>query len=150
MGTRSRLRRRIDEDSVADLWVELMTRLDYRVFYAHGDDFGGSIVSRIAGRHPESILGLHVSEWLEPPAAAQHDLTSAERKYLLQYLLRLRDWREAERAYGTIAPPGPAASGWSASTWTFAPTSGESAAGTSWRSRIRTDSSMSCGASSSS
>jgi pimeloyl-ACP methyl ester carboxylesterase len=96
------LDRRIDEDVVADLWVELMRRLGYASFYAHGDDFGGSIASRIAWRHPEAVAALHITECLSPKEDGLH-LRPAERRHL-EAVAR---WREDERAYGAIAATRP-------------------------------------------
>jgi pimeloyl-ACP methyl ester carboxylesterase len=92
-----------DDDAVADLFVALMREhLGYDAFLVHGDDFGGSIASRIAWRHAAAVAALHVAEWLEPDcdvAAA----TAAERRYLDA----LADWRGRERAYGAIAATRP-------------------------------------------
>ena len=63
---------------------------------AHGDDFGGSVVSRLALQRPEQVAALHVSEWLEDLQAA--DLTSAEQAYVDE----LNRWRENERGYGHV------------------------------------------------
>lgn len=97
------LDRYIDEDVVADLWLELMQRLGYHRFYAHGDDFGGRIVSRIAWRHPAAVAGLHVTECLGPDRASLPDLAPVE----LEYLESLERWRGHERAYGAVAATRP-------------------------------------------
>jgi pimeloyl-ACP methyl ester carboxylesterase len=90
------------DDDVADLFARLMTdHLGYGRFLVHGDDFGGSIASRMAWRHPSLVAALHVTEWLDPPrpddATAQED----------RYLDALAEWRLAERAYGQIAATRP-------------------------------------------
>jgi pimeloyl-ACP methyl ester carboxylesterase len=65
-------------------------------YAAHGDDFGGSIVSRLAIQRPDQVAALHVCEWLEDLRA--HDLTPAERAYVDG----VNRWREDERGYGHV------------------------------------------------
>jgi epoxide hydrolase len=96
------LEKRIDEDVIADLWAELMRTLDYPRFYAHGDDFGGRIASRIAWRHPDAVAGLHISEPLSPERSVRNP-SPVERNYLES----LGRWREQERSYGAIAATRP-------------------------------------------
>lgn len=92
------------DDAAADLFARLMTEhLGYESFLIHGDDFGGSIASRIAWRHPAQVQGLHVAEWLDPAHPDDSELTVDERRYLDQ----LSGWRHAERAYGAIAATRP-------------------------------------------
>jgi pimeloyl-ACP methyl ester carboxylesterase len=85
-----------DDDRVADLFVGVMAALGHDRFLAHGDDFGGSVVSRIGLRHPDAVVGLHVLEWLEPqpepPASADEQA----------YLDGVAAWEAAERAYGHV------------------------------------------------
>lgn len=91
-----------DDDAVAGLFVRLMREhLGYPTFLAHGDDFGGSVASRIAWRHPDAVVALHVSEWLEPGDA--EPATAGERAYLESFAA----WRERERAYGAVAATRP-------------------------------------------
>ena len=47
--------------TVADMWSELMRRLGYDRFGAHGSDIGGGVTSRIGQQHPEAVVGLHLS-----------------------------------------------------------------------------------------
>lgn len=65
-------------------------------FAAHGDDFGGSILSRLALQRPGAVAALHVGEWLEDLGAP--DQSAAEREYV-EGILR---WREDERGYGHV------------------------------------------------
>jgi pimeloyl-ACP methyl ester carboxylesterase len=95
-------RRASDDDVVADLFVRLMREhLGYPAFLVHGDDFGGSIASRMAWRHPDAVVALHVSEWLEPEDV--ETATAEERAYVGS----LARWRERERAYGAVASTRP-------------------------------------------
>jgi pimeloyl-ACP methyl ester carboxylesterase len=65
-------------------------------YLAHGDDFGGSVLSRLALQRPEQVAALHVSEWLEDLHA--QDLTAAEQAYVDG----VNRWREEERGYGHV------------------------------------------------
>src|SRR4051812_24126588 len=65
-------------------------------YAAHGDDFGGSVLSRLALQRPEQVAALHVGEWLEDLDAP--DLTPAERAYVDG----VNRWREDERGYGHV------------------------------------------------
>jgi epoxide hydrolase len=65
-------------------------------YAAHGDDFGGSVLSRVALQRPEQVAALHVCEWLEDLQA--DDLTPAERAYVDG----VNRWREEERGYGHV------------------------------------------------
>jgi pimeloyl-ACP methyl ester carboxylesterase len=67
-----------------------------RRYAAHGDDFGGSVLSRLALQHPERVAALHVCEWLEDLCA--RDLSPAERAYIDG----VNRWREDERGYGHV------------------------------------------------
>jgi len=65
-------------------------------YAAHGDDFGGSVLSRLAIQRPDQVAALHVCEWLEHLDAP--DLTPAER----EYVAGVNRWREDERGYGHV------------------------------------------------
>src|SRR5262245_21410047 len=65
-------------------------------YAAHGDDFGGSVLSRVALQRPDQVAALHVGEWLEELNAPA--LSSAERAYVDG----INRWREEERGYGHV------------------------------------------------
>ena len=65
-------------------------------YAAHGDDFGGSVLSRVALQRPDQVAALHIGEWLEDLDAP--DLTPAER----DYVDGVNRWRERERGYGHV------------------------------------------------
>ena len=65
-------------------------------YAAHGDDFGGSVLSRLALQRPEQVAALHVCEWLEDLGAGE--LSSAERAYVDG----VHRWSEDERGYGHV------------------------------------------------
>lgn len=45
----------------ADAYAELMTRLGYERFAAHGSDIGSGVVGRLAATRPERVIGTHVA-----------------------------------------------------------------------------------------
>jgi pimeloyl-ACP methyl ester carboxylesterase len=68
---------------IADAWAELMARLGYRRFAAQGHDWGTSVTTAIAQRHPERVFGIHLMPPLVAPDPATFgDLTAAERSAL--------------------------------------------------------------------
>lgn len=44
----------------AEAYAEIMTRLGYERFAAHGTDIGSGISGRLAARYPERVIGTHV------------------------------------------------------------------------------------------
>jgi epoxide hydrolase len=67
---------------IADAWCELMTALGHRRFVAAGSDWGTSISTSIARRHPDRLLGLHLVPPLAPAGPGPH--TEAERSALAE------------------------------------------------------------------
>ncbi|UES59955.1 alpha/beta fold hydrolase (plasmid) [Roseibium aggregatum] len=66
---------------IAAAWVELMGRLGYGKFVAHGGDWGGVVTTVLGGRFPEHVIGIH-TVLAQPPAGLTMDgLTAAERKW---------------------------------------------------------------------
>jgi pimeloyl-ACP methyl ester carboxylesterase len=62
---------------IADAWAALMTRLGYDRFAAHGGDRGAIVTSKLGERHPDRLLGIHLTMPLARPApedAADRDL----------------------------------------------------------------------------
>jgi pimeloyl-ACP methyl ester carboxylesterase len=57
------------EGSVADLWCRLMRDgLGYQRFGAHGSDIGSGVTIELGRRHPEHLMGIHLSAfYLDPP-----------------------------------------------------------------------------------
>jgi pimeloyl-ACP methyl ester carboxylesterase len=68
-------------EKIAAAWVELMGRLGYREFVAHGGDWGGPITTILGGRFPEHVLGIHTTTAQAPPGLTTDGLTAAERKW---------------------------------------------------------------------
>ncbi|WP_028937754.1 epoxide hydrolase family protein [Pseudonocardia spinosispora] len=68
-------------EKIAAAWVELMGRLGYRRFVAHGGDWGGVITTVLGGRFPEHLLGIHTTVAEAPPGLSTDGLTSVERRW---------------------------------------------------------------------
>ncbi|MEV8447166.1 epoxide hydrolase family protein [Streptomyces parvus] len=66
-------------ERVAAAWVELMGRLGYGRFLAHGGDWGGNITTVLGGRFPDRVLGVHSTFAEAPPGLTTDGLTEAER-----------------------------------------------------------------------
>jgi pimeloyl-ACP methyl ester carboxylesterase len=68
-------------EKIAAAWVELMGRLGYRRFVAHGGDWGGVITTILGGRFPQHVLGIHTTVAQALPGLATDGLTPAERRW---------------------------------------------------------------------
>ncbi|MFE5569069.1 epoxide hydrolase family protein [Amycolatopsis japonica] len=68
-------------EKIAAAWVELMGRLGYDRFAAHGGDWGGNITTVLGGRFPEHVLGIHTTFAEGPPGLTTEGLTPAERDW---------------------------------------------------------------------
>ena len=68
-------------EKIAAAWVELMRRLGYSKFAAHGGDWGGVITTVLAGRFPAHVLGIHTTLAQAPPGLTTDGLTATERKW---------------------------------------------------------------------
>ena len=63
---------------IADAWAGLMSDLGYDAFLAHGGDWGATVATELALRHPDRLSGLHltmpiVAPTAEESAAAERD-----------------------------------------------------------------------------
>ena len=68
-------------EKIAAAWVELMGRLGYSKFAAHGGDWGGVITTVLGGRFPAHVLGIHTTFAEAPPGLTTDGLTAAEREW---------------------------------------------------------------------
>lgn len=87
---------------VADMWVELMERLDYARFGAQGGDWGSWISAALAQQHPQSVLGLHLnylSTRFRPGLGSADTPLNADE---LGYLDRVANWADHEGGYIAI------------------------------------------------
>jgi len=82
-------------EKIAATWVELMERLNYNKFAAHGGDWGGVITTIMAGRFPDHVLGIHSTLAQAPPGLTTEGLTPTER----QWTENTRDFWRYRAAY---------------------------------------------------
>lgn len=68
-------------EKIAAAWVELMGRLGYQRFLAHGGDWGGVITTILGGLFPEQVLGIHTLTPQAPPGLSSDNLTASEREW---------------------------------------------------------------------
>ncbi|MGW8378337.1 epoxide hydrolase [Streptomyces sp. ODS28] len=68
-------------EKTAAAWVELMGRLGYDRFAAHGGDWGGNITTVLGGRFPAHVLGIHTTFAEGPPGLTTDGLTAEERRW---------------------------------------------------------------------
>jgi len=68
-------------EKIAAAWVELMGRLGYDRFLAHGGDWGGVITTILGGRFPAHVLGIHSTLAQAPPGLPLDGLTASERQW---------------------------------------------------------------------
>ncbi|QII04654.1 epoxide hydrolase 1 [Rhodococcoides fascians A25f] len=68
-------------EKIASAWVELMHRLGYDRFLAHGGDWGGVITTILGGRFPEHVIGIHTTLAQPPPGMPTEALTPDERRW---------------------------------------------------------------------
>ncbi|MFJ2666693.1 epoxide hydrolase family protein [Nocardia fluminea] len=68
-------------ERIAAAWVELMKRLGYDRFSAHGGDWGGNITTVLGGRFPAHLLGIHSTFAEGPPGLTTDGLTETERAW---------------------------------------------------------------------
>ncbi|MFF3031290.1 epoxide hydrolase [Streptomyces rubiginosohelvolus] len=66
-------------EKIAAAWVELMGRLGYGRFLAHGGDWGGNITTVLGGRFPDRVIGVHSTFAEAPPGLTTDGLTETER-----------------------------------------------------------------------
>jgi pimeloyl-ACP methyl ester carboxylesterase len=69
-------------EKIAAAWVELMGRLGYSKFVAHGGDWGGNITTVLGGRFPAHVLGIHTTFAEGPPGLTTDGLTAVERRWI--------------------------------------------------------------------
>lgn len=68
-------------EKIAAAWVQLMEKLGYPKFLAHGGDWGGVITTILGGRFPEHVLGIHTTTAQSPPGLTTDGLTATERAW---------------------------------------------------------------------
>ncbi|MBO0607576.1 epoxide hydrolase family protein [Myceligenerans salitolerans] len=94
---------------IAAAWVELMERLGYGRFVAHGGDWGGVVTTVLGGRFPEHVLGIHTTLAQAPPGLSTDGLTETERRWAAE----TRDFWRWRAAYAKQQATGPQTIGYS-------------------------------------
>jgi pimeloyl-ACP methyl ester carboxylesterase len=85
-----------DPWSTPALWQRLMADvLGYARYGAHGGDLGAGVATRLAARHPEAVVGLHLTSVAHPGLGDDARLSDAERAYVEH----LAEWDRGEGAY---------------------------------------------------
>ncbi|MET8154584.1 epoxide hydrolase family protein [Actinoplanes sp. NPDC049668] len=84
-------------ERIADAWAALMAGLGYSRYGAAGTDWGTSVSSALAARHPGQVAGVHLVPPLAGPAG-DDELTDPERRALSE----LRKRGRHGSAYGEI------------------------------------------------
>jgi pimeloyl-ACP methyl ester carboxylesterase len=85
---------------IGDIWHKLMTEvLGYERYAAHGGDWGGTVTEQLARSHPQSVVGVHLTDvpfWhlFQKP----HDPSRNEESFFA----RNDKWIMAEGAYAMI------------------------------------------------
>lgn len=85
--------------SIADRWRRVMSGLGYDSFFASGGDIGARVTAWLAVRHPDAVLGAHIStNAISPtytPGVHDRALTDEEQRWL--HLMAA--WSVTEGAY---------------------------------------------------
>jgi pimeloyl-ACP methyl ester carboxylesterase len=87
-----------DVARIARAYAELMARLGYDRYGAHGGDWGARIVSELARLDQRHVAGIHMHGFVAFPAGDPGELTAAEQ----QRLGRLRNWQAERGGYAAI------------------------------------------------
>ena len=71
--------------AVADIWVDLMSRIGYDQFLYHGGDWGAAVGGQLALRHPNRIGRIHLTaSALAPGGGAARPHTEQERRFFVE------------------------------------------------------------------
>ncbi len=93
------LKNNVDYGFVAEIWHKLMLELGYQNYGLQGGDLGAGISIRLAQKHPENIIGLHlnyISDSYKPYSEDEKD------NEIKAYQAYLKNWNEKEGAYAII------------------------------------------------
>jgi len=69
-----------DVARIADAWTELMSRLGYDRWVAHGGDWGAVVATALGAKRPDGLLGIHLSTPYAVPEPIPAELTPDERR----------------------------------------------------------------------
>jgi pimeloyl-ACP methyl ester carboxylesterase len=87
-----------DVARIARAYAQLMARLGYGRYGAHGGDWGARIVSELARLDEQHVSGIHMHGFVAFPAGDPGELTATEQQRLGQ----LRSWQAERGGYAAI------------------------------------------------
>jgi pimeloyl-ACP methyl ester carboxylesterase len=93
--------RGMNSERVAQIFAKLITDvLGYERFAAHGGDIGSGVTEEIAKGHPDSLVGIHLTDipYTHLFTVSQEDLSEAEQGYIQ----RGYQWGMEEGAYASL------------------------------------------------
>lgn len=96
-------------EKISATWVELMDRLGYPRFVAHGGDWGGVITTILGGRFPKQVIGIHTTVAQPPPGLSIDRLSAAERRWVEES----QDFWKHHAAYAKVQAAQPQTIGYS-------------------------------------
>lgn len=82
-------------DRIADAWHELMARLGYASYFAHGGDWGAFVTTSLAIRHPVHVAGIHLTCAVVTGSGEDESATDEERAAVA----RIREHRRRGSGY---------------------------------------------------
>jgi pimeloyl-ACP methyl ester carboxylesterase len=85
----------------ANLWHKLMMKLGYHKYGLQGGDIGAGISIKIAQKHPEHIIGLHLNYISDSykPYLKENENTDTN---IIKFQKHVNQWNEQEAAYAAI------------------------------------------------
>ena len=84
---------------IADAWAGLMSELGYDAFLAHGGDWGATVATEMALRHPDRLTGLHLTMPIVAPTAEESAAATPDEQ---AGLARERAYRRGGFGYAQI------------------------------------------------
>lgn len=90
-----------DRYRIARAWAELMRRLGYDRYGAHGMDWGSMISPEVSRCDPEHVLGVHVTEIFSFPSGDPAEMAALSSKEQEQWQA-FQEWVEKKGAYATV------------------------------------------------
>lgn len=96
-------------ERIASAWVEIMGKLGYDRFLAHGGDWGGPVTIALGGRFPEHVIGIHTTTPVAPPGLSLDVLDATER----QWVDHTRAFEKDRLAYAKVMATSPQTIGYS-------------------------------------
>ncbi len=96
-------------ERIAAAWVQLMGRLGYERFLAHGGDWGGPVTIALGGRFPERVVGIHTTTPVAPPGLDVDVLDATER----EWVEHTRAFEQNRLAYAKVMATSPQTIGYS-------------------------------------